>query len=408
MRRVFLALSLLFAACGTDGGSAGNDLAMSALPDGGRDFAMAANHDLASPDLSPPPDLFTGSDAGPLPPWVAALAIGAWYQIPNTAISSVDPMPTPNGDTGPKSKVFTWTSFIVDTRTSRLYSVANGGHRDYSGNEVDMLDLSVAQPAWQQLLAPTPNDQIGDCNSYYADGHPASRHTYYGVTLDVANDRIMLFGGVPWCSMGGFHFATSSYQIGANQWNPANMHPDVPRYFSSEPAYTLDPATGDVYGAQDQNYGRWNRATNDFTDLNPKGTGAQGTGAPSAMDTKRGRIYVVGGQKGDSHHYTLATDTWAAATLTGTDAATVQGSGQGGMIYLPAIDAFLLRLAGAGGTVYQIDAATFAVTQFPTSGGDTIPATQNGPYNKFLYVPHLGGCVYVPDHGTSIWFLRTN
>ena len=39
-------------------------------------------------------------------------------------------------------------------------------------------------------------------------------------------------------------------------------------------------------------------------------------------------------------------------------------------------------------------------------GGAGIPPTMNGPFNKFLYVPRLGGAVYVPSYDTNVWFVR--
>ena len=64
---------------------------------------------------------------GPLPAWVNALAIGQWYEIPNTKMSSV-----PNADlVEVGAKVAAWTSFVADPRTSKVYSVATGGHGDY-------------------------------------------------------------------------------------------------------------------------------------------------------------------------------------------------------------------------------------------------------------------------------------
>jgi hypothetical protein len=76
------------------------------------------------------------------------------------------------------------------------------------------------------------------------------------------------------------------------------------------------------------------------------------------------------------------------------------------MFYVPAFDRFLVRKAGAGATVYMIDPENFEVTTLATTGGDSIPATQNGPYNKFLYAPRLGGAVYVPSYSGNAWFLR--
>ena len=101
------------------------------------------------------------------PPWETPLAIGQWYELPSTSLASVAPSPVPPGNTGPSSKVDAWTSFALDPRDSKVYSVAGGGHDDYGGNEVDMLALETATPAWTQTLAPTPNAM---CSSYYAGG----------------------------------------------------------------------------------------------------------------------------------------------------------------------------------------------------------------------------------------------
>src|SRR5688572_29289478 len=71
-----------------------------------------------SPPQSPPPPPLEN-----LPAWVSNLGVGEWFQIPNTAISSVVPSPVPPGHF-PDAKVIAWTSFVVDTRTSSVYSVA--------------------------------------------------------------------------------------------------------------------------------------------------------------------------------------------------------------------------------------------------------------------------------------------
>jgi hypothetical protein len=76
------------------------------------------------------------------------------------------------------------------------------------------------------------------------------------------------------------------------------------------------------------------------------------------------------------------------------------------MFYVLALDAYLIRGGGAGDTVYRVNASTFEVTTLPTTGGSSIPSTQNGPFNKFLYVPNLRGAVYVPTYEGNAWFLR--
>src|SRR5687767_3484560 len=257
-----------------------------------------------SGDTSPPSTPSTTSALPPSPPppvtapaWVAGLAIGQWFEIPNTALSSVPPNPVPPGSSGPSSKVLAWTSFVVDTRTSKVYSVANGGHNDYAGNEVDALTLEVENPFWTEVLASTPNAQIpnpGNGSSYYGDGRPVSRHSYYGVTLDTFNDRIMLFGGGHWYQLGGFHAATSSYNIGANSYNGSGAHPDIPSVLGGVPAYSVNPQTGDVYALRNFSLARWLRSANTWSTLSPTGAAAAGDEAMSAIDITRGRMLIIG------------------------------------------------------------------------------------------------------------------
>lgn len=342
-----------------------------------------------------------------LPAWVPA-TIGQWQEIPNTLLSSVDPSPVPSGNTGPQSKVIAWTSFAVDTRTSKVYSLANGGHTDYAGNEVDVLNLEVAQPAWSQILAPTPDAQLTNCQSYYLDDRPAARHSYYGVTLNDINDRFMLFAGANWCANGGFHNAISSYNIGMNTWSPSTAHGTVPGALAGSAAFSRDPATGNVYGTNNFVFGRWDRSTNAWTPLTPSGSGPVGTETMSAMDTARGRILFLGGLSSDHHHYTISSNSFTTIALTGANAANVAGAQKGALVYVDVLDLFLIRLDGPGGTVYQVNPITFEVTTFATTNGASIPATQNGPYNKFLYVPRLRGSIYVPSYSGNVWFLRVN
>jgi len=303
--------------------------------------------------------------------------------------------------------VIAWTSFVVDSRTSKVYSVANGGHQDYAGNEVDMLDLERAQPVWSQLLTPTPDAQLTNCQPFYADGSPTARHTYYGATLNQFNDRIMLFGGVWWCTGGGFFGGVSSYNIAANSYNGAGTHPNLVDPFVVMPAVSLNPLTGDVYFAGSGQLGRWNRSTNTFTaNLSPTGSGAAGGGTMSAFDTARGRILFLGGNGLDHHVYTLASNAWSTITVTGANAANVSSLQQAALVYVPTLDVYLVRDGSSGGAVYQINPTTFVATPFTTTGGTAIPPTLNGPFNKFLYVPRLQGAVYVPSPNGNAWFLR--
>jgi hypothetical protein len=187
------------------------------------------------------------------------------------------------------------------------------------------------------------------------------------------------------------------------------MHPDTAFNFIGVQGCALDPFTGDVYLNQDALLGRWNRGANTFSVLSPSGASAPvGYKTMAAFDTSRGRILFLGGAAADHHLYTLSSNAWFAITLSGANAPDVSGAPQAAMIYVAAIDRFLVRTAGSGGTVYQVNPSTFEVTTLTTTGGSSVPSVEGGndPFNKFLYVPRLKGAVYVPTYSGNAWFLR--
>ena len=330
--------------------------------------------------------------------WVNNLAIGQWFEIPNSAMRNAD-LPNPPG--GAQNKVNAWTSFVADPRTSKVYSVANGGHNDYGGNEVDALDMERADPTWTEVLQSSP--AVANVE-YYPDGTPTSRHTYYSVTFNEFDNRVMLFGGARYGN-GFFTNKIDSYNLSTNRYSPAGTHPNTPSVLKGTQAVAADPLTGNAYLLQDNTLGRWNRSSNTIQILNPSSP-AGGGEAASAFDTSRGRILFAGGFFADNHLYTPSTNAWSAITFNGANAANVASGQAMAMFYVPAIDQYLVRRAPSGGTVYQINPSTFEVTTFPTTGGSSIPSTFNGPYNKFLYLPRLGGAVYVPTYDGNAWFLR--
>lgn len=339
-----------------------------------------------------------------LPSWLPA--VGEWAEISGTAISSVEPDPLPGG-TGPEGKVNPWISYAVDTRTSKVYCVANGGHTDYAGNEADVLALATETPVWTELLPPSSPVTTAD---YYADGRPVSRHTYYGVWMDEANDRVMLVGGSRYID-GAVLATVDSFDIIGNDYNPSGTHPNIPTNASTGTnnqevrGCCMDPSTGDIYVFANFNVVKWTRSTNTWSAPISNQTAPFIERAGSAFDTTRGRIFIVG--DGDCTTYDVAGNAFTARTLTGTD---ISATDWLGVQYVEAIDRFIVRAAAAGGTVYEIHPTTFACSEFSTSGGASIPAAFNsaGPLNKFLYVPAMKGCVYVASYTGNAWFLRVH
>src|SRR5258706_6305551 len=125
--------------------------------DTGLDAATSYSYKVRAADAAANLSVYSGvasatTAAAPVPPaavlpaWVSTLSIGQWFAIPNTAMSGVAPSPTPAGNTGPQSKVIAGTSFVGDSRTSKVYSLANGGHNDHPGKQKGRPQLRGAQP----------------------------------------------------------------------------------------------------------------------------------------------------------------------------------------------------------------------------------------------------------------------
>ena len=338
--------------------------------------------------------------AAGLPAWVSSISVGAWAQISGTNLSSVEPGSPPPGSTGPSSKIGAWTSLVVDESTSTVYQIAGGGHGDYSGNEADALALNVETPAWANVLAPSATVTNGN---YYADGKPSARHHYYGVVWNSADSKIMLPSGSRY-SDGGITDKLDAYSISGNAYAAAGTHPDRPASLASQEVTPVcrDPRNDNIYVFGNFNVAKWTRSTNTWS--SPiSNQSAPAPNGPSAFDSTRNVIALLRTTT-VIEEYAPDSNAFTSRTLTG---ASLPSVNEAAMVYVPALDAYLVRYSGSGGAVYKINASTWVVSDYGATGGGSVPASTPGPFNKFLYVPTLGGCVYVPSYTGNAWFLRT-
>ena len=343
-----------------------------------------------------------------MPAWRQGLSVGQWTLIANTALSSapISVQTYPGlGATGPASKTIAWTGFSIDTRDSSVYSAANGGHNDYAGNEVNRIRLSDNVPAWTEARAATPIAQVVASATHYADGRPTSRHSYYGSVFNEVRGRAMTFAGSRYGN-GSMTPTVDGFNPSTNDWDPAGTYPNVTSFgVYLGGAIVAHKSTGNVYTFNNWSIDRWNSSSNTWTSMIPNSI-VYGQYAATAVDTRRNRILIVGGSNNERSVYDIATNTAQNVTFTGPNAGMVNGSGNG-LVYDPLQDAFLLRTGDAGSTIYRINAQTFAVDSMTTSGGSSVPASTNGVWTRFLYVPQLKGVVYFPAYSGSAWFLRT-
>jgi hypothetical protein len=343
-----------------------------------------------------------------LPAWRVGQEIGEWRQISGTAPStcpiSVQTYPT-LGATGPQAKIIAYGGMALDRSTSRLY-MHGGGHNDYAGNEIDMLDLSADSPTWVEVQPSSPVSAIGSNQAYYSDGRPAAAHVYGGAHFIVQRNRWMRFGNLCWGN-GNVSFDTvDGWNPTTQQWDPAGTYPDAPSFMGPvEHVFCQDHSTGNVYAAQNYNVSRWNQATNTWTSLISNASGRDMRAGSMAFDHTRGRMLCLAGAENSNHFFNTSNNTYTASGMTGSIPTNMSKCSTE---YIEAIDSYFCKNYQSGGRYWLINAGTMVSTEFnPSSGsGIALAIVDNENWNRALYVPALGGIVYTPNYTSSVWFLR--
>ncbi len=389
------------------------------------------------------------SQTPPIPTWRSGLSLNAWTEIAGSSMSNTPPTVDQSASfTGAAEhcRVDNWNGFALDTRNNRVWGIGNGGHNDWYGNEVMYIDLADNAPEWVEQLASTSYDTT----AFIAAGKPASarhysassrlsgQHSYYAwQMIERQNRAVRCYSGSVSSGAGSGFPDMDGYDVtvadGVNGTDAAGTFPAVdsstPSFGTQGPATCKDPSTECIYLFKDN--GKCRKFTPNAS--TPGGSwadagsnppaGFTGYLAASAFDSSRGRILIAScpfpHASNDTRFWTFDTsdNSYTEQTLTGSAAADlVAASASPGMVYVPSLDAYLMRLHGSGGTVYKINASTWAVTTISTTGGGSVPATfdlaadshatYENVYSRWLYVPDYGGIVYYPAYTSNLWFLR--
>ena len=353
-----------------------------------------------------------------LPAWFAGLAINEWVEIAGTSLSSHSTMAAPRGSNAPQGKQDAWCGWHIDTRNSRVYSVGQGGHDDYWGNEVNSIDLLDNTPTWTQRVTPTATGDVTASGDYYADGKPASVHGYHTSIFIESLDRALRFYGASPSKNGGasgvvtaYNASTGAYDA-STVWNPLGSPQAIG---AGEGAYAKHPDTEDVYCLMYNSVlTRWNKGVpGSFTTLIASPGNPAAYYSAAACDPTRNVIFFLGGGAGGdmSRRYDIPGNSLSTITLTGTD---ISGNDGIGLIYVLATDRYYAFIPSASGSaVYVITPTTgtsWNCSLLSTTGGSALPDTSSNsayhPWTKFLYVPQLSGAVFGPRWGSNLWFLR--
>ena len=359
-----------------------------------------------------------------LPTWAQGQADNEWREIAGSSMAASPPSVDPGrSSSGLNSIGDNWVGYSIDTRVNRVWSPANGGHDDTHENGVRYLDLMMASPKWIEVLPSNSAAEfdIGNNAARYSNGRPASIHSYYCQVFIEARNRAMRFGAPAVAQSGNSFNAVEGFDcnapIGTNGWDAAGTWPAFPG--SMDPALaTCKVANEDVIVIQ-HNYTtyKWIQATNTWTQF-PGWPPVSFTEAASAYDSLRDRVFLLRNVGQYTGTYTLNPNTgeYTQVVLTGPAKDILTDAGAAfGMVYVPAVDKYFVRLGVVGSAVYAIDPATWNATLASTTGGTTIPkprhANESGlgnqhVYKKFLYTPTLGGIVYIPSYASNAWFLK--
>ena len=106
------------------------------------------------PPAPPPPP---APPEGPVPAWRANQSVNQWREVTGTRIAGLAATNEAKTRAGGQAtglgasfgnRVGAWCGLSIDTRSSTIYSAANGGHGDYFGNEVVAIGLGSDVPTW--------------------------------------------------------------------------------------------------------------------------------------------------------------------------------------------------------------------------------------------------------------------
>lgn len=354
-------------------------------------------------------------DGSARPAWRNALARWQWAQLSGTSeFSEVTPTTNPGG--AYRGRLDAWNGFTA--KDSAVYTAGMGGHTDYAGNEAYKLDLSVASPAWVILRQPTPAAYLTygtqASNAPYClqepDGkiRPSSAHLYYALHA-IGNELIRTDNGSQWGDGNSSDDKCVAFDLSTNDWRPPGTYPDSPAGPYAT-ARCIDPRDNTIYYAGSTHLHKRHPTTGVYTQLAswPENATAVYYRA-SAVDTTRNKVVFFGNAYIPSNGglvYDITSGTMSAITFSGTGVSNVVAQSGHSAWYDSGLDRFLVK-TDSGSTIYTVNPVTWECAVLSTTGGSSITNAANGVFNKFVYVPSLGGYYYQPNHASNGWFLAS-
>ncbi len=347
--------------------------------------------------------------------------------------------------------IIPWSGGTVDDAQQRLI-VWGGGHSDYAGNEVFVLNLS-GTPSWQLFTYPTtPVPYTADglawegLNPYYVmlnkggtyqpGASPASRHTYNSLQYLPSTNKMISFGGGV-ANAGYFSSEVWTLDMTAKTWtmvgppftqspgypttayNPTNghvvMHDKSWTLFDYAPQTNTWTTLTTAYHVDDGTTAAIDPVHNVLVFVGAAGT-TNNTTYPSLPPTRTVQVFPL------TAPYTMQTWTNSGCDLTYRNAGLAWDSALGLMVGYPGggnqvyfLNAGPSPVSTPYGTVpsHQCIDVPISMNPSPVKGVDYpqdpegIPTGDNyGVFGRFGYLPSLDAFVLMNDQTQNAWILR--
>ncbi len=376
------------------------------------------------------------------------LTPGHWLEIPNSKLRAVDP--DIYGQSG-KQALFdrnfmniinSWNGGAYDTKRDRLI-IWGGGHNDYPGNGIYTFDMNTL--SWEMTRAPSTQSLFTDWqdgDAVHSDGSPVSRHTYdYLEYLPPPIDRFFSAGGGALWQGSFVDDNTYLFDFTSGQWEISQddmPNPDVGSITGYDPIarkvwYHGGISTPNYLTAYDAMSRTWEIHGN--ATLEMYGNGFVSYLWTGAIDPVRRKFIAIGNvgntpkplPKGAVQVWDIDREGYSLFRLMITTGATeILEARNPGIVYDPASD----RIIAWNGTtreviptdrrldpepyidpadIYILDMDTAVWTRVSPAPGNTVtptPATRNGTYGRFRYVPSKNVFVLVNSVDENVYVYR--
>ena len=372
----------------------------------------------------PPPPPLNG-----LPSWLASKAINEWVAVPNSTLQNSPawiPIP-PTGFGVQTSWVNAENGTGLSEATSTIWQFG-GGHSDYAFNDLASLLLNSETPVWVLRAPRSANADVtpygGAGVPWYADGRPASRHTYQGTHFVDKLSKYLAIGGFTWYIPQSANEPVT-FDVATNSWEPQGTWNAGP---STNGIYAKHPVTEDIYYAVNggTSIHKLDTTTKVWTQIRATGGTNYLPGFEcGTIDTARNALVVLSTRAGSGlsqfRCYSFDITSGALTLITFNPSAALTAfqaldTNHGGLHYNPQDDCYYYYFGGVGlgqgGVVWKVtpNATTVWDIEQMTMTGLTVPGgigVANGNIlTRFRYVPGLRSVIAFPSATSPVYIAR--